>query len=91
MVEVTGQAYSPTLLTGSAMALTPNRLPLDALTGLLDQPGGIRLSGVDVVSAGCGCAAASATRRCIPLCSPTARPRGSAGPTWWCVWTWRTR
>ncbi len=50
--EVTGQAYSPTLLTGSATALTPNRLPLDALTGLLDQPGGIRLSGVDVVSSG---------------------------------------
>ena len=52
MVEVTGQAYSPTLLTGSATALTPNRLPLDALTGLLDQPGGIRLSGIDVVSSG---------------------------------------
>lgn len=52
MVEVTGQAYSPTLLTGAATALTPNRLPLDALTGLLDQPGGIRLSGIDVVSSG---------------------------------------
>lgn len=52
MVEVTGQAYSPTLLTGSATALTPNRLPLDALAGLLDQPGGIRLSGIDVVSSG---------------------------------------
>jgi ESX secretion system protein EccE len=52
MVEVTGQAYSPTLLTGSATALTPNRLPLDALTGLLDQPGGIKLSGIDVVSSG---------------------------------------
>lgn len=52
MVEVTGQAYSPTLLTGSATALTPNRLPLDALTDLLDQPGGIRLCGIDVVSSG---------------------------------------
>jgi type VII secretion protein EccE len=52
MVEVTGQAYSPTLLTGSATALTPNRLPLDALTNLLDQPGGIKLSGIDVVSSG---------------------------------------
>ncbi len=52
MIEVTGQAYSPTLLTGSATALTPNRLPLDSLTGLLDQPGGIRLSGIDVVSSG---------------------------------------
>lgn len=52
MIEVTGQAYSPTLLTGSATALTPNRLPLDALTALLDQPGGIRLSGIDVVSSG---------------------------------------
>ena len=27
-------------------------MPLDALTGLLDQPGGIRLSGIDVVSSG---------------------------------------
>jgi type VII secretion protein EccE len=52
MIEVTGQAYSPTLLTGSATALTPNRLPLEALTDLLDQPGGIRLSGIDVVSSG---------------------------------------
>ncbi len=52
MVEVTGQAYSPTLLTGSATALTPNRLPLDALTALLDQPGGIKLSGIDIVSSG---------------------------------------
>ncbi|MGZ4577339.1 MAG: type VII secretion protein EccE [Mycobacterium sp.] len=52
MIEVTGQAYSPTLLTGSATALTPNRLPLDALTELLDQPGGIQLSGIDVVSSG---------------------------------------
>jgi type VII secretion protein EccE len=52
MIEVTGQAYSPTLLTGSATALTPNRLPLDALTRLLDQPGGIKLSGIDVVSSG---------------------------------------
>ncbi|WNG92979.1 type VII secretion protein EccE [Mycobacterium sp. ITM-2016-00318] len=52
MIEVTGQAYSPTLLTGSATALTPNRLPLDALSGLLDQPGGIKLSGIDVVSSG---------------------------------------
>jgi type VII secretion protein EccE len=52
MIEVTGQAYSPTLLTGSATALTPNRLPLEALTALLDQPGGIRLSAIDVVSSG---------------------------------------
>jgi type VII secretion protein EccE len=52
MIEVTGQAYSPTVLTGSATALTPNLLPLDALTGLLDQPGGIRLAGIDVVSSG---------------------------------------
>ncbi len=52
MIEVTGQAYSPTLLTGSATALTPNRLPLEALTELLDQPGGIRLAGIDVVSSG---------------------------------------
>src|SRR4051812_8864191 len=45
MVEVTGQAYSPTLLTGSATALTPNRLPRGAWPALLDQPGGIGLSG----------------------------------------------
>ena len=52
MVAVSGQAYSPTVLTGSATALTPNRLPLDALTELLDQPGGIRLAAIDVVSSG---------------------------------------
>ncbi|MGH3674381.1 MAG: type VII secretion protein EccE [Mycobacterium sp.] len=52
MIDVTGQAYSPTVLTGSATALTPNLLPLEALTGLLDQPGGIRLAGIDVVSSG---------------------------------------
>ncbi len=52
MVTVSGQAYSPTVLTGSATALTPNRLPLDALVAQLDQPGGIRLAGIDIVSSG---------------------------------------
>jgi type VII secretion protein EccE len=52
MVNVSGQAYSPTVLTGSATALTPNLLPLDALSALLDQPGGIRLAGIDIVSSG---------------------------------------
>ncbi|MDT5011676.1 MAG: hypothetical protein QOH57_3293, partial [Mycobacterium sp.] len=52
MVTVSGQAYSPTVLTGSATALTPNLLPLQALSALLDQPGGIRLAGIDVVSSG---------------------------------------
>ena len=91
MVEVTGQAYSPTLLTGSATALTPNRLPLEALTGLLDQPGGIRLAGIDVVSSGLR------VRRGIgypPLYSTLLADRpaaGSAERTWWYVSTWRTR
>ena len=52
MIAVSGQAYSPTVLTGAATALTPNLLPLDELTALLDQPGGIRLAGIDIVSSG---------------------------------------
>jgi type VII secretion protein EccE len=52
MIAVSGQAYSPTVLTGSATALTPNLLPLNALTELIDQPGGIRLAGIDIVSSG---------------------------------------
>lgn len=52
MVAVSGRAYSPTVLTGSANALTPNKLPLDVLTDLLDQPGGIRLAAIDIVSSG---------------------------------------
>ena len=52
MIAVSGQAYSPTVLTGAATALTPNLLPLRELTALLDQPGGIRLAGIDIVSSG---------------------------------------
>lgn len=52
MIAVSGQAYSPTVLTGAATALTPNLLPLGELTALLDQPGGIHLAGIDIVSSG---------------------------------------
>ncbi len=52
MVEVTGRAYTPTFLRGSTVSLTTNVLPLAVLTGLLDQPGGLKLAGIDVVSSG---------------------------------------
>lgn len=52
MIAVSGKAYPPTVLTGSSIGLTPNLLPLEALTGLLDQPGGLHLAGIDVVSSG---------------------------------------
>jgi type VII secretion protein EccE len=52
MVRVTGRAYTPTFLRGSTVSLTTNVLPLRVLTGLLDQPGGLKLAGIDVVSSG---------------------------------------
>jgi type VII secretion protein EccE len=52
MLNVAGRAYTPTFLRGSTVSLTTNVLPLDVLTGLLDQPGGLRLAGIDVVSSG---------------------------------------
>src|ERR1700687_598491 len=52
MVTVTGRAYTPTFLRGPAVSLTTNVLPLDVLTRLLDQPGGLKLAGIDVVSSG---------------------------------------
>ena len=52
MIAVSGKAYAPTVLTGSATGLTPNLLPLEDLTSLLDQPGRLRLAGIDVVSTG---------------------------------------
>ena len=52
MVAVTGRAYTPTFLRGSTVSLTTNVLPLDVLAGLLDQPGGLKLAGIDVVSSG---------------------------------------
>jgi type VII secretion protein EccE len=52
MVAVAGRAYAPTFLRGSTVSLTTNVLPLDVLTGLLDQPGGLKLAGIDVVSSG---------------------------------------
>ena len=52
MVRVTGRAYAPTFLRGSTVSLTTNVLPLRVLSGLLDQPGGLKLAGIDVVSSG---------------------------------------
>lgn len=51
MIEVAGQPYSPTFLRGSTVSLTRNVLPLEVLTELLDQPGGLKLA-IDVVPAG---------------------------------------
>jgi type VII secretion protein EccE len=52
MVRVTGRAYVPTFLRGSAVSASTNLLPLGLLVDLLDQPGSLRLAGIDVVSAG---------------------------------------
>jgi type VII secretion protein EccE len=52
MVRVAGQAYTPTFLRGSTVSLSTNVLPLGVLTGLLDQPGGLKLAGIDIVSSG---------------------------------------
>jgi type VII secretion protein EccE len=52
MVAVTGQGCAPTFLRGPAASLTTNLLPLRVLAELLDQPGALRLGGIDVVSAG---------------------------------------
>jgi len=52
MLNVAGRAYTPTFLRGSTVSLTTNVLPLDVLTGLLDQPGGLKLAGIDIVSSG---------------------------------------
>jgi type VII secretion protein EccE len=52
MISVTGQEYAPTLLRGSTRSLTTNVLPLGVLSGLLDQPGGLRLAGIDIVNSG---------------------------------------
>ncbi|MBY0290951.1 MAG: type VII secretion protein EccE [Mycobacteriaceae bacterium] len=51
MIEVTGKPYSLTFLRGSTVSLTRNVLPLELLTELLDQPGGLQLA-IDVVPAG---------------------------------------
>ena len=91
MIEVTGQAYSPTLLTGSATALTPNRLPLDSLPVCSISPAASGCRASTWCPAACGCAEASATRRSTRPCLPTAPPRGSAERIWWCVSTSRTR
>jgi type VII secretion protein EccE len=52
MVRIAGQAYAPTFLRGSTVSLSTNVLPLGVLTGLLDQPGGLKLAGIDIVSSG---------------------------------------
>ena len=51
VIEVDGRAYSPTFLRGSTLSRTDNVLPLEVLTALMDQPGGLHV-GIDVVSAG---------------------------------------
>jgi len=52
MISVAGLAYAPTLLRGAAVSHTANVVPLHILAALLDQPGGLQLSGIDVVSSG---------------------------------------
>ena len=52
MVRVAGRPYAPTFLRGSTVSLTTNVLPLGVLTELLDQPGGLKLAGIDMVSSG---------------------------------------
>ena len=52
MIGVAGLAYAPTLLGAAAASQTNNIVPLHILAGLLDQPGGLQLSGIDVVSSG---------------------------------------
>jgi type VII secretion protein EccE len=52
MVRVAGRAHAPTFLRASTVSRTTNLLPLPVLVGLLDQPGGLHLAGIDVVAAG---------------------------------------
>jgi type VII secretion protein EccE len=52
VISVSGKPYVPTLLRGATTSETPNVVPLGTLAGLLDQPGGLRLASIDVVSAG---------------------------------------
>lgn len=52
MIRVDGRPYTPTFLRGSTVSHSVNVLPLKLLTGLLDQPGDLRLAGIDVVNAG---------------------------------------
>lgn len=51
VIRVDGRPYEPTFLRGSSIARTTNLLPLDIVTQLLDQPGGLRL-GIDIASLG---------------------------------------
>lgn len=50
-IRVDGRAHEPTLLRGSTVSLTSNVLPLEVLTELLQQPGGLNL-GIDIPCAG---------------------------------------
>jgi type VII secretion protein EccE len=52
MINVTGLPYTPTFLRGAAVVPSPNVVPLGLLTGLLEQPGGLRLRSIDIVSSG---------------------------------------
>jgi len=51
MIRVDGRAYMPTFLRGSTVSHTANVLPLEVLTGLLDQPADLHI-GIDIVSDG---------------------------------------
>ncbi|GAA2424426.1 type VII secretion protein EccE [Mycolicibacterium llatzerense] len=51
MIRVDGRPYMPTYLRGSTVSHTANELPLEVLTGLLDQPADLHI-GIDIVSDG---------------------------------------
>jgi type VII secretion protein EccE len=76
MVRVAGRAYTPTFLRGSTVSTTTNLLPLALLVDLLDQPGSLRLAGIDVVSAG---ARVRNTTGYPPLYSTLLADRPAAG------------
>ena len=77
MVQTHRRPYAPTFLRGSTVSLTTNVVPLDVLAGLLDQPGGLKLAGIDMVSSGQRVRRGTGhTRRCIPRCWPTGPPPG---------------
>lgn len=76
MVRLSGRAYSPTFLRGSTVSATTNLLPLALLVDLLDQPGSLRLAGIDVVSSG---ARVRNTTGYPPLYSTLLADRPAAG------------
>src|SRR6202040_19491 len=76
MVRVSGRPYAPTLLRGSTRSESTNVVPLSVLVGLLDQPGGLHLAGIDVVSSGQRVRRAEASP---PLYSTLLADRPAAG------------